>query len=240
MHFKCLQRCKWIAGYSFLSAFFFTKPARSTFREEKKQGNPWGKKTKTSGATYIIPLQGNFKMLPGFSITISRWKERAKRAQILAIKRNLFWQLKKMVAVFVQDGNRSSTIVFFFEMPRPKKDQNSQATLCSMKSSKGGTSLCFLASCHASKTPARNKESVHAFCCAWIKPAFRSRDVIRVAWRWIELRGSSSLVEWSQVSHNVHLVPETPRSSKVSSAEALLSTKNLRAFNKGFWRNTAP
>ena len=61
--------------------------------EKKKQGNAWGKKT--SGATYIIPLQGNFKMLPGFSITISRWKERAKRAQILAIKRNLFWQLKK-------------------------------------------------------------------------------------------------------------------------------------------------
>ena len=90
MHFKCLQRCKWIAGYSFLSAFFY-----QTRGEKKKQGNPWGKKTKTSGATYIIPLQGKFKMLPGFSITISRWKERAKRAQILAIKRNLFWQLKK-------------------------------------------------------------------------------------------------------------------------------------------------
>lgn len=46
MQFKCLQRRKWIAGYSFLSAFF-TKPARflSTFRGEKKQGNPWGKKT---------------------------------------------------------------------------------------------------------------------------------------------------------------------------------------------------
>ena len=166
MHFKCLQRCKWIAGYSFLSAFFY-----QTRGEKKKTGKPMGEKNKNIRCYLHHPVAGKIQNAARFQHHNFQMERASQKGPNTCDKKEPFLTAeKKMVAVFVQDGNRSSTIVFFLEMPPPKKkkknNQNSQATLCSMKSSKGGKSLCFLASCHASKTPARIKESVHAFCCA--------------------------------------------------------------------------
>ena len=211
--------------------------------EKKKTGKRMGKKNIRCYLHH--PVAGKFQNAARFQHHYFQMERASQKGPNTCDKKEPFLTAeKKWLQFLFKLAIEVAQLSFFWNAPPQKKkrknNQNSQATLCSMKSSKGGKSLCFLASCHASKTPARIKESVHAFCCTRIKPAFRSRDVIRVAWRWIELRGSSSLVEWSQVSHNVHLVPETPRSSKVSSAEALLSTKNLRAFNRGFWRNTAP
>ena len=154
---------------------FFTKPARflSTF---------WGKKNKNIRCYLHHPVAGKFQNAARFQHHYVQMERASQKGPNTCDKKEPFLTAEKKWLQFLFRMAMEVAQLCFFEMPPPKKKKR-QATLCSMKSSKGGKSLCFLASCHASKTPARIKESVHAFCCTRIKLAFRSRDVIRVAWR---------------------------------------------------------